>query len=78
LNTFSGGLEKGKRLAYAVLAEKWKLVRLLDKPAELYDLSNDIGESIDLAKENPRIVARLTAALDAWEKEMIQPVFPGV
>jgi arylsulfatase A-like enzyme len=74
----NGRLEKGKRLAYAVLAEKWKLVRLLDKPAELYDLSNDIGESIDLAKENPRIVARLTAALDAWEKEMIQPVFPGV
>jgi arylsulfatase A-like enzyme len=63
--------------AHAVREGKWKLVRLNNKPAELYDLSTDIGESKNLAAEQPDVAARLTAALDAWDKELIAPVFLG-
>ena len=67
---------KGK--AYAIREGQWKLVRLEGKLAELYDLSADIGESKNLAAENPDIVIRLTTSLDAWDRELIQPVFHGM
>jgi hypothetical protein len=31
----------------------------------------------DLAAAKPDIAARLTSALDAWNQELIDPVFPG-
>ena len=37
-------------------------------PPELYDL---------VASANAEVATRLTAALDAWRKELIAPVFPG-
>jgi len=61
----------------AVREGQWKLDCPHGKPAELYDLSTDIGESRDLAAEKPAIAARLNAALDAWNKELIPPAFPG-
>jgi arylsulfatase A len=48
----------------AVRAGKWKIIRsgvdAGDPPYELYDLSTDIGERSDVAKEHPEIVERLT------------------
>jgi arylsulfatase A-like enzyme len=61
----------------AIREGRWKLDRPHGKPVALYDLSDDIGESKDLAAAKPDIVARLTAALDAWNKELIPPAFPG-
>ncbi len=48
----------------AVRQGKWKAVRLdvemqPDRPLELYDLSNDIGEAHDVAAKHPEVVARL-------------------
>ncbi len=63
--------------SYAVREGQWKLVHRQGKPAELYDLSTDIGESKDLAAQKPDIASHLTAALDAWDKELIPPVFSG-
>ena len=63
--------------AHAVREGNWKLVRQQGKPAELYDLAADIGETKNLAAEKPDVVARLVAALDAWDKELIAPVFAG-
>ena len=63
--------------ARAVREGRWKLVRLKDKPAELFDLATDIGESRDLAAQKPEVARRLAAALDAWDKELIPPVFLG-
>lgn len=67
----------GDKAAHAVREGNWRLVRLSGQPAELYDLSTDIGETRNLATEKPAVVARLVAALDAWDKELIPPVFPG-
>ena len=62
---------------HAMREGNWKLVRMSGKPAELYDLSADLEETRDLAVEHPDITARMCATLDAWNKELINPVFPG-
>jgi hypothetical protein len=63
--------------ARAVREERWKLVRLDDNAPELFDLADDIGESKNLAAEKPDVLARLSAAMDAWELELIAPRFLG-
>jgi arylsulfatase A-like enzyme len=62
---------------HAVREGRWKFVRLKDKPAGLFDLDADIGESHDLAAQEPGVTRRLSEALDAWDKELIPPVFLG-
>lgn len=61
----------------AIREGTWKLVRLQQQPAELYDLAADIGETKDLSAEKPGIAGRLEAALEAWDRELIDPVFLG-
>jgi arylsulfatase A-like enzyme len=63
--------------AWAVREGNWKLVRLRDRPPELYDLAADIGEARNIASANPEVTARLVAALEAWDKELVDPVFLG-
>ena len=62
---------------HAMREGNWKMVRAKNKPAELYDLGNDIAESKDLAKEKPEIAKRMNAVLDAWDRELKAPVFLG-
>lgn len=66
-----GGVES------AIREGQWKLDRPHNKPVELYDLSTDIAESKNLADAKPEVVSRLTAALEAWNKELIPPAFLG-
>jgi arylsulfatase A-like enzyme len=48
----------------AVRMGKWKAVRLApNKPLELYDLSSDLSESHNIAKDHPRIVRQIEAYL---------------
>lgn len=54
----------------------WKLVRH-DGTDELYNLKTDLGETKDLATTESETTKRLAAALDAWDKELIPPAFPG-
>ena len=63
--------------SFAIREGNWKLVRTGIAAPELYDLAADIAESKDLASAQPEVTARLTAALEAWNKELIAPVFPG-
>ena len=56
----------------AVRQGRWKLVQGEDDqtgPA-LFDLSQDLGEEVNLAAENPQRVAALRQALVAWEKNV--------
>lgn len=62
----------------AVLEGPRKLVREADRPQELFDLAKNIGETENLAGEKESEVNRLTAALDAWDSELVPPAFPGL
>jgi arylsulfatase A len=53
--------------AVAIREGKWKLI-MTGKKIELYDLPNDLGESNNLSKEHPGIVARLQkTSRDYWQ-----------
>lgn len=52
-----------------------KLVRLGKGEPQLYDLAADIGETKDLARDKPEVVAELVAAIAEWEKGTIAPIF---
>jgi arylsulfatase A-like enzyme len=55
----------------AIRARDWKLIEFLDgRRAELYHLSEDIGEANDLAAKQPEKVAMLRASLHAWQKRV--------
>jgi arylsulfatase A-like enzyme len=45
--------------------------------AHLYNLATDIHEDNDLAEANPDKVKELSAALDAWESQLVKPLWRG-
>lgn len=58
----------------------WKLLlrNAKDGRPELYDLSTDVGEQVNLSSRNPKILKRLEAKLDNWESELVVPLWgPG-
>ncbi len=57
-------------LSAALRAGDSKFVRHGEKPAELYDLKNDLGEKTDLSTADPKKVAALQADVDAWMKPL--------
>lgn len=59
---------------------EWKLIsrRAPDQPPELYNLSNDIGETTNVAKTNPKVLKQLLSKMNAWEEELVNPIWgPG-
>jgi arylsulfatase A-like enzyme len=73
---FRGAIRKGQ----------WKLVKLATLPGktELFDLSTDIGEKKNVAKDHPEIVKDLSTRLNSYAKEQkmsewfkAQPAFLG-
>ena len=54
---------------------KWKIVhnRKTGEEPALFDLSQDIGESKDLAKEQREVLLTMMKKLDAWEKQLEDP-----
>lgn len=63
--------------SFAVREGCWKLLRTGETPPELYDLASDPTEQTNLAAAHNEIATRLTAALDEWRKDLVDPVFPG-
>ena len=61
--------------AFAVREGNWKWLRTYTNPPELYDLANDSGESRNLAAQHPDVAARLAAAVDHWNRELVTPVW---
>ena len=61
---------------WAVREGRYKLLKNTgEKQPQLYDLDADIGETRDLAAEKPDVVQRLTAAFEAWNAQLIAPLF---
>ena len=54
----------------AIRKGAWKLCMVGDKLPELFDLSNDIGETKNLAKIKPELTKQLTAEYTNWEKDV--------
>ncbi len=54
-----------------------KLVRHKDQKDELYDVSADLSETKDVAESQAKTGKRLATSLDAWDKELVAPAFPG-
>jgi arylsulfatase A-like enzyme len=49
----------------------WKLIETFDPPGiQLYHLTDDIGETRDLASEQPAVAARLRRKLAAWRRDV--------
>jgi len=58
---------------WAIRQGDWKLVKTHMEPLGLYNLATDIGESKNLADEEPERVAAMKAAWDLWNKDNIEP-----
>ena len=43
----------------------------------LYDLSQDVSEQENLAEARPEIVERLESELDAWNAQLVEPLWPS-
>ena len=59
---------------------KWKLLarNTSDDTPELYDLITHIGETQNLASKNPKVLKQLLAKMEAWESELLTPIWgPG-
>lgn len=58
---------KGNRPGGAVRSGQFKLIRRYDdNSVELFDLSRDLGERVNLAKRNPELAAKLDTELGRW------------
>jgi arylsulfatase A-like enzyme len=60
---------------FAVRRGNWKIVKLRQAPVALFDLSNDIGESNDLANKRPEILNGLMQEFDKWQSKMVEPLW---
>ena len=58
---------------WAVRSGDWKLTAQKEA-VSLFDLSKDVSETTDLAKENPGKVTELTALMDTWLAGMAPPI----
>jgi arylsulfatase A len=62
---------RSNRLGGAIRAGDYKLIeRFDDGSVELFDLKNDMSETIDLAAKMPKRAAELKARLGAWRKHV--------
>lgn len=62
-------------IAAAARRGPWKLIRVADEPALLFDLSTDPGETMDVAGKHPDLVADLASGLVAWESGLAAPAW---
>ncbi|WP_231756919.1 sulfatase [Microbulbifer elongatus] len=65
-----------KKESRAVIRDgDWKLIRFPDRPAELYNLADDIGEQNDLASAEPERVRSMFKDLFEWELTLERPLW---
>lgn len=63
----------------AIRSSEWKMIwNVRDEEVFLYSLSENNFEEKNLAEERPDIVAKLKEIYSDWEREMQDPLWPGV
>lgn len=60
----------------AVRKGNWKMIKSYDN-LWLFDLSQDLGETTNLAEKHPELVEQLEAELRQWKSEMKPPAWPS-
>ena len=64
-----------KETRAAIRDGDWKLLRFPDRPAELYNIKNDISEVNNLVSQHPKKVKALYKKLFEWEKTLERPLW---
>jgi len=59
----------------AVRKGDWKLADTAGEPPQLYNLTNDIGETSNLAAKEPAKLAEMQEAYDAWNFQLVNPLW---
>jgi arylsulfatase A-like enzyme len=54
----------------AIRKGSWKLIKISEHPPELYNLDNDISETVNLSGSEPDILNNLWYEFSIWSKEM--------
>lgn len=65
----------GGGASFAVREGRYKLFKTREREAQLYDLQSDIGETSDLATARPDLLRKLNQECEAWNGELIPPLF---
>jgi arylsulfatase A-like enzyme len=60
---------------WAIRKGDWKLLKLQMGEPRLFNLASDVGESKDLAAEQPELVQQLTADWKAWDAHLAKPLW---
>ncbi len=60
----------------AVRSRNWKLI-IAGGHRFLFNLDNDIGETKNLAEQEPEVVKGLEQALGKWQRQMKPPAWPS-
>lgn len=63
-------------LGASIRSGKWKMVKIGEQADRLYDFSNDIGETNDVAHLHPGVVQKLNRMYNSWDAQMIPPRWP--
>jgi len=59
----------------AIRAGDWKLVRTPLDEHWLFNLAEDVSESVDVAAENPDVALALRQSLESWESTHPDPIW---
>ncbi|MGQ7868235.1 hypothetical protein [Sunxiuqinia sp. sy24] len=59
----------------AVRSDSMKLIRVERLPVVMYNLSDDLEETNDLASNAPEVTAHMETALENWEKGLMEPLW---
>lgn len=63
----------------AIRSEEWKMIwNTRDEQVFLYDISENNFERKNVAGENSQVIGNLKKIYEEWEKEMKEPLWPGV
>ncbi len=58
---------------FAARDSQWKLIKIQGKEPQLFNLTSDISETTNVAKDHPEIVARLSKSIDEWNNGNEKP-----